>query len=151
MTGSSLLRLQYAALPYTMGEDGELRILLVSSQRSGLWSLPQGGARNEAESPADTAARKAFERVGVRGKVEGSRELGCYHYNKPLDEGSVRCRVGVFGLRVSGVERDFPGKGTRALRWCDPVQGAALVRDAGLSTLLRLPRHPSPPTFEASR
>ncbi len=63
------LRTQYAALPYR--DEGELRILLITSRETHRWLIPKGWPM-ESRNPWDSAAREALEEAGVEGSVESS-------------------------------------------------------------------------------
>lgn len=128
---------QFAALPYTIGADGEARVLLITSRGTGRWVLPKGWPAASDATNAETARREAFEEAGVQGDVVGLKELGAYHYEQMRKDGVVvTCRVGVFALRVSGLAKTWPEKGLRVLRWCAPRQAARLVQEPALAALL---------------
>jgi 8-oxo-dGTP pyrophosphatase MutT (NUDIX family) len=131
------LRRQFAALPFTVGGDGDVRILLVSSRGTGRWVLPKGWPNKADATNADTARREAFEEAGVQGDIVGLKEVGAYRYEQIAKDGvAANCRVGVFALRVTGLAKSWPEKGQRVLRWCAPRQGASLVQEPELSALL---------------
>ncbi|MDO9430954.1 MAG: NUDIX hydrolase [Pseudomonadota bacterium] len=128
---------QFAALPFTIGSDGDPRILLVTSRDTGRWVLPKGWPDGADATDADTARREAFEEAGIHGEIVGLREVGAYRYVQTGKDGvAVNCRVGVFALRVSGLAKTWPEKGQRVLRWCAPKQGARLVQEPELAALL---------------
>ncbi len=128
---------QFAALPFTIGSDGDPRILLVTSRDTGRWVLPKGWPNGADATDADTARREAFEEAGIHGEIVGLREVGAYRYVQTGKDGvAVNCRVGVFALRVSGLAKTWPEKGQRVLRWCAPKQGARLVQEPELAALL---------------
>lgn len=134
--GASAPRAQYAALPFRLVDDQDLRVLLITSLRTRRWVLPKGWQKPNA-SPMETAAREAFEEAGVCGDVVSPKALGFYSYEKHLDGGaSASCRVGVFALRVSHLAGSWPEKGQRALRWCTSKQAARLVHEPELAAIL---------------
>jgi len=131
------MRRQFAALPFTVGDDGAVRVLLITSRGVGRWVLPKGWPEAVDASPAETASREAFEEAGVQGRLISQKEIGAYRCDRILADGEIEaCRVGVFALRVAGFAQTWPEKGQRVLRWCAPDQAAQLVREPQLAALL---------------
>ena len=128
-------RRQYAALPSTVGADGQRLILLVTSRETRRWVLPKGWAERGV-SPHDQAAREAFEEAGVEGEI-GQERIGSYRYLKRLSGGrTVPCRVDVYPLAVDRLLDDWPEKEQRELCWFTPSDAAAVVEESGLIALL---------------
>ena len=128
---------RYAALPYSVDEEGRLNVLMITSRGTGRWILPKGWP-DGGETGPQAAAREAVEEAGVWGHIDPAGALGCYHYLKGLKDGSsMPCRVTVFALNVEGFRADFREKGRRVLRWCSPAYGAELVDEPELAHLLR--------------
>jgi 8-oxo-dGTP pyrophosphatase MutT (NUDIX family) len=125
--------LQYAALPYRMG-DG-LEILLITSRDTGRWVLPKGWPM-KGKTPPATAAREAFEEAGVKGKIGGSA-IGRYSYGKRLSNGVVlACTVEVYPLAVERQLKRWPERGQRTHGWFSPSDAADLVEEAELASLI---------------
>ncbi len=130
-------RRQYAALPYSLDDEGRLNMLLITSRGTGRWVLPKGWPGRDETGP-QAAAREALEEAGVLGRIDPSGALGCYPYLKAMrDGGAVPCVVTVFALSVEGFQPHFREKGKRVLRWCSPTCGADLVNEPELAQLLR--------------
>ncbi len=128
-------RRQYAALPSTVGADGQRLILLVTSRETRRWVLPKGWAERGV-TPHDQAAREAFEEAGVEGEI-GQERIGSYRYLKRLSGGrTVPCRVDVYPLAVDRLLDDWPEKEQRELCWFTPSDAAAVVEESGLIALL---------------
>jgi 8-oxo-dGTP pyrophosphatase MutT (NUDIX family) len=53
------VRVQYGALPYRFGAEGELELLLVTSRGRGRWIMPKGWPIKGLK-PQEAAAREAF-------------------------------------------------------------------------------------------
>ena len=88
-------------------------------------------------SPAENAAREAFEEAGITGKIS-AEPVGSYHYLKEKkDGGGMPCTVDVFALAVTKQLDDWPEKGARELLWLPPEQAAAKVSEPALRQLLR--------------
>lgn len=125
------VRVQHGALPYRVGRDGAVEILLVTSRQTRRWIIPKGWPIKGLK-PAKSAAREAYEEAGVRGAV-GSKAIGSFVYDKGLEEGvSVPCEVGVFPLKVERQHKSWPEAHERETRWCDPEEALDLLDDAGL-------------------
>ena len=129
-------RVQYGALPYVVGDDGELRILLVTSRATRRWIIPKGWPMKLCP-PHKAAAREAFEEAGVVGKSQ-KQAIGAYEYDKLADDGaSVRCTVTVYPLRVRRLDEKWPEADERERRWFAQSEAAKLVDEPELRALLR--------------
>lgn len=82
------------------------------------------------------AQREAWVEAGVRGRVR-KRPCGYYTYIKELSEGEgVLSVVQVHLLSVLDLDREFPEKGQRQLRWFSPGAAAAAVCEPELKSLI---------------
>jgi len=113
-----------------------VQVLLITSLNSKRWILPKGWPENDM-TPAQAAAREAFEEAGIVGEIDQT-PLGAYHYLKDRkDGGAMPCSVDVFALQVTTELDDWPEKGSRELAWLTLVQAAAKVSEPGLREILR--------------
>jgi 8-oxo-dGTP pyrophosphatase MutT (NUDIX family) len=113
-----------------------LEVLLITSLNSKRWIMPKGWPEPDS-TPAENAAREAFEEAGVTGKIEAAA-VGHYHYLKEKKEGGgVPCRVEVFALAVTRQLEDWPEKNARQIIWLPAEQAAARVSEPGLRQVLR--------------
>jgi 8-oxo-dGTP pyrophosphatase MutT (NUDIX family) len=87
---------QSAAVPFWI-ENGELKIVLITSIKSGKWIVPKG-VIEPGFSPQDSAANEAWEEAGLFGTVD-EVSMGCYEYEK---WGGI-CHVQVFAFRVEKI------------------------------------------------
>ena len=134
---------QYAALPYELGEDGAVRILLVTSRGTRRWIIPKGWPM-KLHPPHKAAAVEAFEEAGVVGRP-AKKAIGAYEYDKVANDGSsLRCRVTVFPLAVERLDAEWPEAGQRQRQWFAADEAAGLVDEPELRELLRHYRPPSP-------
>ncbi|MTJ83247.1 MAG: NUDIX hydrolase [Telmatospirillum sp.] len=140
------LYLQYAALPFHI-ENGQLRILLITSRETRRWVLPKGWPEKKLK-PHQVAAKEAFEEAGLSGAVCRT-PVAAFEYEKLLDaRHKVTCLVEVFPMRVSEVLEQWPEKHQRQRRWMPPEEAAALVQEKGLRRFLRdLALHPDQADF----
>jgi 8-oxo-dGTP pyrophosphatase MutT (NUDIX family) len=126
-------RLQYAALPFRVGE--RLEVMLVSSRETKRWVLPKGWPM-KGRKPHAAAAQEALEEAGLEGKV-GKVALGTYSYQKRMQNGAVLpCLVHVFPLQVSRQLKVWPEMGERTTRWFSVHEAAAAVNEAELRELI---------------
>jgi 8-oxo-dGTP pyrophosphatase MutT (NUDIX family) len=128
---------QFAALPFRIGEDGKPRVMLLTSRETRRWVIPKGWPM-PGRTPREVAAQEAFEEAGLLGTVVGKHPVGCYHYSKQLSPNrSILCEVSVFLLRVDRQLDDWPEKRQRETRWFDPSEACELVDEGELAELLR--------------
>jgi 8-oxo-dGTP pyrophosphatase MutT (NUDIX family) len=127
---------QYGALPYTLGTDGELRILLVTSRGTRRWIIPKGWPM-KFRRPHQAAAQEALEEAGVVGKPQ-KRPIGDYQYDKLTDDGlSIRCTVTVFPLEVRSLDKSWKEAKERERQWFTRGEAAELVAEPELRALLQ--------------
>ena len=127
--------LQYGALCWRQTRKGP-RILLVTSRRSRRWVSPKGWPI-KGLSPAQTAAREAWEEAGVKGNVSPV-SIGFYRYDKWVGhKQDVPLNVQVFSLEVTELTKRFPEQDARKLRWMKPAKAAKKVREPGLAKLIK--------------
>ncbi len=126
---------QFGALPWRRNRSGEIEVLLVTTRSTGRWILPRGWPV-KAKTPAETAAREAFEEAGVIGSVD-PRPIGEYSYVKTLADGSENdCLVTLFSLQVRGTLVQWPEMDQRQRRWHGLDQACAAASDRQLAGLL---------------
>jgi len=113
-----------------------LEVLLITSRNTRRWILPKGWPEAEL-SPAENAAREAFEEAGVVGKID-PHPIGRFHYLKERKEGGgIACRVDVFALAVIRQVDDWPEKDARQLAWLPIAQAVTRVPEPGLRQLMK--------------
>ncbi|MDR3513935.1 MAG: NUDIX hydrolase [Caulobacteraceae bacterium] len=126
--------LQYAALPYRLGEAG-VEILLVTSRETQRWVIPKGWPMKDRE-PHAAAAREALEEAGVAGKV-AKEPIGAYRYVKRLKNGApLVCSVDVFPLLVSRQRKNWREQGQRTAHWFTVEEAAEAVQEPELQDLI---------------
>ena len=141
MPGEALFRehgRQVAALcwrPSSKRASG-IEVLLITSLNSKRWIMPKGWPEADL-TPAENAAREAFEEAGVTGKIN-PQPVGKYHYLKERkDGGGVPCSVEVFALAVTKQLGDWPEKGARELAWVPLEQAVTRIAEPGLRQVLK--------------
>lgn len=130
------VRQQYGALPYRVGADGALELMLITSRSTRRWIIPKGWPMKDLK-PAEAAAREAYEEAGVRGSI-ARRAIGRFRYDKLLDADglTVPCEVKVFALRVERQAKAWPEQDERETRWLSPGQAVSLISEEGLRELI---------------
>jgi len=127
--------LQFAALPWRIGEGGLREVMLLTSRETRRWVIPKGWPM-KGRKPAEVASQEAYEEAGLIGQIVGKRPVGHFHYEKRLAKKAVLCEVRVFLFRVERQLDDWPEKGNRECLWFDAKQAAALVEEDGLAEIL---------------
>jgi len=126
---------QYAALPWRYSGPRR-QILLISSRETGRWVIPKGWPI-KGLTPAETAAREAYEEAGLGGQVS-KKPIGEFEYGKRLDNGQVLpTRVEVFALEQMVQHRDWPEQGQRRLQWFSVPEAAEAVDEPELKDIIR--------------
>jgi 8-oxo-dGTP pyrophosphatase MutT (NUDIX family) len=126
-------KMQYAALPYRLGD--ELELLLITSRDTGRWVLPKGWPMKGKKGHA-AAAQEALEEAGLKGKIH-TRAIGHYSYPKRQADGSVIvCTVKVFPLAVERQLAHWPEQEQRSFQWFTPVQACSRVAEPELAELI---------------
>jgi 8-oxo-dGTP pyrophosphatase MutT (NUDIX family) len=137
-SATSARGMQFAALPYRIGDDGAPQVMLVTSRETRRWIIPKGWPM-KGLTPARAAEREAYEEAGLVGHLIGDKPIGSYRYEKRSTGGGQRCDVWVFLLRVDYQLDDWPEKAQRETRWFRPLEAAGLVTESGLAEVLRQP------------
>lgn len=126
---------QFGALCYKI-DRGKLKILLITSRRTGRWVIPKGWPI-DGLTPGASAAREAWEEAGVKGKPR-EHCVGLYVYDKILRRGlGLPCAVMVYPVKVDALEADFPEKKQRRRKWFSPRKAALRVAEVELARILR--------------
>ena len=127
--------LQIAALPIRWDAEGKLRVLMVTSRRTGRWVMPKGWHMN-GKMPWAAAEIEALEEAGAVGFIS-DEAVGTYHYMKSIDGGTrMRCRVTVYPMIVQKLKRRWKERKMRKRHWFSPKSAARLVQERELSELL---------------
>lgn len=132
--GGEVALRQYGALPWRLGRSG-IEVLLVTSRRRGRWIVPKGWLV-KGRSPAQSAAREAFEEAGVIGRAYPT-PIGDYVCMKFAADGSAEpCRVTLFSLHVQGTLINWREKGQRQRRWYPAAAAPGVLAEPDLARLV---------------
>jgi 8-oxo-dGTP pyrophosphatase MutT (NUDIX family) len=127
--------IQFAALPWRLGEGGTREIMLLTSRETHRWVIPKGWPMKKRK-PAQVASQEAYEEAGLIGHIVDKRPVGTFAYDKRLAKGTVLCQVRVFLFRVERQLDDWPEKTQRETKWFDAVEAADLVEEGALAEII---------------
>jgi 8-oxo-dGTP pyrophosphatase MutT (NUDIX family) len=118
---------QSGVLAYRRLPGGRAEVLLVKKHKSKSWGIPKGRIEPEL-SPADNAAKEAFEEAGVAGSIHPV-PIGTYRALKRVDDLKIVIDVMVYLLEVTSTARTWPEKHKRDLKWCSPQEAVKWLRE----------------------
>uniref|UniRef100_A0ACD5ZII5 Uncharacterized protein n=2 Tax=Avena sativa TaxID=4498 RepID=A0ACD5ZII5_AVESA len=110
-------RIVVGCIPYLVRDDGELEVLVISSQKGHGMMFPKGGWELD-ESMDDAARREALEEAGVRGET-GSL-LGYWHYKSRRYDQTYEGYM--FPLHVTDELQQWPEMTSRKRTWATVEQ-----------------------------
>uniref|UniRef100_A0A453PIB5 Nudix hydrolase domain-containing protein n=2 Tax=Aegilops tauschii TaxID=37682 RepID=A0A453PIB5_AEGTS len=115
-------RIVVGCIPYRVrgggGEcEGELEVLVISSQKGHGMMFPKGGWELD-ESMDDAARREALEEAGVRGEM--GKVLGCWHYQSRRYQTTYEGIM--YPLRVTDELQQWPEMASRKRTWATVQQ-----------------------------
>ncbi|TNF65070.1 MAG: NUDIX hydrolase [Rhodobacteraceae bacterium] len=129
------VRSQFAALCY-QAEGDKVRVLLITSRRSGRWIVPKGWPM-DGVTPAEAAMREAWEEAGVVGRAQ-DQCLGLFSYDKEMEDGLLYpCVAMVYPVKVKHLAADYPEAAERRRKWFSPKKAAQKVGEPELQRILR--------------
>lgn len=117
---------QAAALAF-LPDSRPLRFVLVTTRRTGRWSLPKGGIEEGLNGPA-TAVREAYEEAGVLGPAE-TAPVGAYRARKIRPPNVWPIEVEVFPVAVREIRDRWPESNQRQRRFVTIDEARALLAD----------------------
>ena len=126
---------QLAALPWRLGKDGSIQVLMITSRTNKKWMLPKGWPM-PGKTDAEAASQEALEEAGVSG-LASEAPVGSYAYIMLCDDGSTKpSQAVVFSLRVAKERRKWPEKGERSRKWFNAEEAAKMAHEPDLARLL---------------
>lgn len=130
------LPIQTGALPWRLDGTNGFEVLLVTSRRSGRWTIPKGWPMR-GKTLAEAAAQEAFEEAGVKGTVDPT-PIGCIrHVKQKVLAGELEVNIVVHPMRVEREFPKWPELGQRKRRWFSFKDAAKRVGSSELGELIR--------------
>jgi 8-oxo-dGTP pyrophosphatase MutT (NUDIX family) len=134
-THKSEVRSQFSALCYRV-INNKTQVLMITTRRKRRWILPKGWPI-DGLTPAESAAREAWEEAGVIGKSQ-DRCLGLYSYSKLLEDvGPLPCVAMVYPVQVRSLASAYPEVNQRRRKWFSLKKAASLATEPELARILR--------------
>jgi 8-oxo-dGTP pyrophosphatase MutT (NUDIX family) len=127
-------RVQVAALPVRIDDDGNPQVLLLTSRETKRWIIPKGWTM-KGRKPWEAAAQEALEEAGIVGRPRKT-PIGSYVYFKRQTAHFDICRVDVYLLAFAKQLKAWREKGQREAKWFGFDEAATLVEEPGLIKLL---------------
>jgi 8-oxo-dGTP pyrophosphatase MutT (NUDIX family) len=123
--GSVKISVQSGVLPVI----GDM-VVLITARGSRRWIIPKGYIE-KGMSPAESAAKEAWEEAGVIGKVY-PEEIGSYQYRRP----SGLFSVSVFPLEVESMLEEWEEMHVRQRRVVTPSEALSMIVHEELKTIV---------------
>jgi phosphohistidine phosphatase len=122
---------QSGVIPYSK-QDGELKLLLISSGSKHKWGFPKG-VIEPGLSPQASAAKEAWEEAGLKGVV-ADQALGIYHKEK----WDGVCTIEVFPMAVMEmVDTHEWEESHRQRRWFSPKEASTEIDNPALNKMIK--------------
>ena len=119
--------LRSGTLPYLIEPDGSVRVMLVTPKGGGAWMLPKGNLEKNM-TPAESAAKEAFEEAGVTGICDPV-VLGEYRWQSQ--------RVRIYPLRITRILDEWEETGVRSRFLFRLEMAVKMTPGAGMKRVLR--------------
>ena len=133
--GDGELPIQTGALPWRLAANKRIEVLLVTSRRSGRWTIPKGWPM-PGKSLAEAAEQEAFEEAGVRGTID-PKPIGTFRHVKTLlVTGELEVDIVVHPLWVDRELPKWPELGQRKRKWFSVKEAAKRVHSPELAELI---------------
>jgi len=129
------LPIQTGALPWRLARNKRIEVLLVTSRRSGRWTIPKGWPM-PGKSLAEAAEQEAFEEAGVRGTID-PKPIGTFrHVKTQFVTGEIEVDIVVHPLWVDRELSKWPELGQRKRKWFSAKEAAKRVHSSELAEMI---------------
>jgi 8-oxo-dGTP pyrophosphatase MutT (NUDIX family) len=125
VNGTGKISVQSGVLPIV----GDM-IVLITARGSGRWIIPKGYIE-KGMSPAESAAKEAWEEAGIIGNVR-DEEIGTYTYRRPSGIFSVK----VYPLEVQSLLEQWEEMHVRQRRLVTPSEAVKMIVHRELKALV---------------
>lgn len=123
---------QVAALPYRY-ENGKLKVMIVTSRRTGRWVFPKGSIDHSKEWKS--AEQEAYEETGVEGAID-REPLGRYLSLKVRGEDAWHVDVALYPLKIKKFYKKFPEKKQRKRKLVGLKRARKMLSQPEMSQLI---------------
>ncbi|MGC8773669.1 MAG: NUDIX hydrolase [Chlorobaculum sp.] len=106
------------------------KIVLITARGSGRWIIPKGYIE-KGMSPAESAAKEAWEEAGIIGSVR-HEEIGIYSYRRPSGLFSVK----IYPLEVESLLEQWDEMHVRQRRLVTPSEAIEMICHKELRSLV---------------
>jgi len=120
MGGAAPFKRQAAAVPFRIGDDGRIEILLIRRGRQP-WGIPKGNV-DPGRTLRNTALNEAAEEAGLHGELL-EEPLGEFVYQKQYGE----LLVTVYAMRVLSMDEVWMEQAFRERSWFGVEQALSLI------------------------
>ena len=124
---------QAAAVPYRY-ENGKLKVMIVTSRRTGRWVFPKGSMGKAKEWQA--AAQEAYEETGVSGEVD-RKPLGRYMSLKVRGQDAWHVDVALYPLKIEKFHKKFPEKAQRKRKMVSVKRARKMLSQPEMGELVK--------------
>lgn len=133
-SGKRELRTQFGALCYRV-RKGKVQFLMITSRTKKRWIVPKGWPMDKS-TPAQAAAREAFEEAGAKGRITGNC-IGIYSYTKEVGGDDLPCVVALYPMEVDKIHDVYPESKQRNRKWMGRKKAAEAVENPELKEMIR--------------
>lgn len=127
---------QYGVLPWRIGRQRDLRVLLITDRSQQNWGVPKGWP-GEERVPFISAAFNAFGEAGIIGDID-PQPITDYGYASPGHSGTnLAHHVTLFAMRVRGTLLHWKDYGQRQRRWFSASEAADRLENSELAGFVR--------------
>jgi 8-oxo-dGTP pyrophosphatase MutT (NUDIX family) len=120
-------QLQSGVLAFRRLPDDKPEVLLIRKNHSKNWGIPKGKVKANL-SPAENAAKEAFEEAGIKGTMH-PLPIGTYRAVKRVHDLKIVIEVSVYLLEVTSIAKKWPEKKNRDVKWCSPLEAVELLHE----------------------
>lgn len=123
---------QAAAVPYRY-ENGKLKVMIVTSRRTGRWVFPKGSMGKAKEWKA--AEQEAYEETGVSGQID-RKPLGRYMSLKVRGDDAWHVDVALYPLKIEKFHKKFPEKSQRKRKLVSMKRARKMLSQPEMAALI---------------
>lgn len=127
---------KYGVLPWRIGRQNDLRLLLITDRNQQHWGVPTGKP-SEGQTPLLSVALDAFEEAGIIGEINPQPLTGFGVSRPGDDEAGLIHRITLFSMQVRGTLLHWKEYGQRQRGWFSASEAAERLEGTELAGFLR--------------